>query len=111
MAKKKYTNKKEIRYYSRRYNKWVIVPVGYPSDGATGAIDIDSESWWVHDKLCDTGTWEDGTCVSNWQASYVLSDILWNEGRWARAKYWFLFTWLRGGGKCRENGMFKCADK
>lgn len=106
-----YQNKKEIRYFSERYQKWVIVPVDYPSDGATFASDIYSDSWWVHDKLCDTGTWEDGTCVSNWQASQVLADILNDEGRWIRARRWFWATWLIGGGKCRENGMLSCADK
>jgi len=101
-----YTNKVTIRYYSPRYKKWVIVPAGYKSDGATGAIDIYSDGWWVHDKLCDTGTWECGTLCSNLQASTVLSDILRSEGRWLRAIYWWPATWLFGGGKCRENGMW-----
>lgn len=111
MGKPKYKNKAEIRYFSPRYKKWVIVPVGYPSDGATGAMDIYSDSWWVHDKLCDTGVWEDGTCVSNWQASRVISDILKAESRWLRAQFWFWATWINGGGKCRENGMLSCVDK
>lgn len=103
-----YTSKHERKYFSPRYEKWVTVPKGYLSDGATGASDIFSDSWWIHDKLCDTGTWDDGTCCSNWQASHVISDILQVEGRWIRARRWFWATWLIGGGKCRENGMFKC---
>ena len=93
----------DIYYYSERYGRSVSVPKGYKSDGATGAIDIYTESWWCHDKLCDTGMWDDGTICTNWQASTVLSDILKKEGRWLRAQYWFTFTWLFGGGKCRKN--------
>jgi hypothetical protein len=111
MGRIKYRLPYNIRYYSKRYKKWVHVDKGFPSDGATGAIDIYSESWWVHDKICKTGTWQDGTCISNWQASQVLQDILVDEGRLFRSRYWFWLTWLRGGGKCRENGMFKCAEK
>ncbi len=101
-----YRNKHQINYYSERYGKWVIVPVDYPSDGATGAIDIYSEGWWVHDKLCDTGTFEDGTPCTNWQASTVLCDVLRSEGRWLRGLYWWPATWLFGGGKARDNGMW-----
>ena len=97
---------KTIVYYSKRYDKYVTVPEGYLSDGATGAIDIWSEGWWVHDVLCDRGTWDDGTPVNNWQASQVLQDILKAEGRWARARYWFWATWAFGGGEARKNGMF-----
>ena len=101
-----YFLKYDINYYSKRYDKVVIVPLGYESDGATGAIDIHSEAWWIHDKLCDTGVFEDGTLCTNWQASQVLSDVLRKEGRWIRAQYWFTFTWLFGGGKARDNGMW-----
>jgi len=107
MGKIKYHSLKRIHYYSKRYGKWVTVPEGYPSDGATFAEDIYSDSWWVHDKLCDTGFWDDGTRVTNWQASMVLRDILLEEGRWIRAHRWFLPTFLFGGGECRKNGMLK----
>lgn len=103
----KYRNQKRIEYYSRRYNKTVIVPKDYQSDGATGARDIVSESWWVHDKLCDSGVFEDGTKCTNWQASCIIGDILRAEGRTHRARYWKWFTFMGGGGKARENGMFK----
>lgn len=104
--KAKYKCPRLIHYTSRRYNKSVIVPKGYPSDGATGAIDLmDTDSWWVHDKLCDTGVWEDGTPCTNLQASLVVYDILKSERRWFRARTWFAATWLIGGGKCRDNGM------
>lgn len=106
MGKKKYTLPYQINYFSTRYNRAVTVPVGYRSDGATFAIDIWSEGFWVHDKLCDTGKWDDGTLCNNWQASQVLSDILKKEGRWLRSKYWFWATWLFGGGEARKNGMY-----
>lgn len=101
----KYYNPKEIHYYSKRYDKYVTVPYGYESDGATGARDIKSDSWWVHDVLCDRGYWDDGTPCTNWQASKVLQDILDDEGRWFRKHTWFWTTWLFGGGRARENGM------
>ena len=106
MGRAKYTNPKEIRYFSERYQKWVVVEEGFPSDGASGAVDIYSQAWWVHDKLCVTGTWNDGTPVTNWQASTVLSDILASEGRWFRSMTWWVFTWALGCRKARKNGMF-----
>lgn len=101
-----YYNEMEFTYYSSRYDKFVLVPQGFVSDGATGAFDINSKSWWVHDVLCEEGTWRDGTSCNNWQASMVLHDILAMEGRWFRARSWFIATWLFGGGKARENGMY-----
>jgi hypothetical protein len=112
MYKTNYT----IKYYSERYKKHVTVPQGYLTDGATGAIDIQSEAWKVHDWLCGNwlgsgpkpigGVFDDGTKCNNRQASQILSDILKSEGRWIRAQYWYTFTWLFGGGKARENGMW-----
>lgn len=92
-------------YYSLRYNKWVLVEANDYSDGATGAKDIDSFVWLVHDDLCRTGKWEDGTKCNNWQASQVAQDILDSEDRWFRKYSWFWATWLLGGGKARKNGM------
>ena len=100
-----YIAESEYAYTSSRYGKTVTVPIGYESDGATRAMDIASAGWWGHDVLCSEGKWDDGTPVTNWQASSVLADILASEGRWFRARYWWLFTWLFGGGKARENGM------
>ena len=81
------------------------------SDGATGAFDLNSKSWWVHDRLCNTGLFDDGSKCSNLQASTIIYDILKNEGRWFRARTWFAATLLFGGGECRKNGMFKTATK
>ena len=104
--KYKYKLLQPVYYYSERFKKDVHVPIGYMSDGASGAFDIDSLSWWVHDFLCESGRWSDGTPVTNWQASSVLSDILKSEGRWARSRYWFLATFLFGCKKARQNGMW-----
>ena len=96
----------EIKYYSPRYDKYATVPLNYPSDGATGGIDIWSKSWWVHDLLCGRGTWDDGVKITNWEASQVLRDILISENRKIRAFWWFWATWVFGGGNARGNGMF-----
>ena len=109
---KKYKLLTPYRYYSKRYDKYILLPIGMLSDGATGAMDIHSWSWWVHDKVCETGLFEDGTKCNNWQASRIIADILWSEWsikkplRGLRAVIWLPATWLFGGGKCRDNGMF-----
>lgn len=95
------------RYFSKRYGKWVDLEEDFFSDGATGAMDIFSFGWWVHDKLCNTGKWEDGSRLTNWQVSRVLADILWNEKRQFRAIYWLFATFFGGGGEARKNGMFR----
>lgn len=101
-----YTLDDTIVYTSTRYGKTVTIPKGYISDGATGAMDITSRGWWIHDMLCDRGTWDDGTPINNWQCSQVLQDVLQEEGRYWQSKRWFWATWLFGGGKARENGMW-----
>ena len=102
-AKRIYLCPAEIRYQSPRYGKWVIVPKDFPSDGSTGGEDIWSDSWWVHDKLCKDTTWEDGTPLTNLQASFVIYDILVSERRWFRARTWFTMTALFGGRKIAKN--------
>ena len=92
-----------IDYYSMRYGKRVVCNKGMRSDGATGAFDIFSEAWWVHDQLCDSGVFADGTRCTTFQASMVLRDILLSEGHWFRAHSWFLPTLVLGGGKTRKN--------
>lgn len=108
-GKEAYILNEEIVYTSSRYGKTCTVPAGYVSDGATGAMDIASLGWWVHDRLCDLGKWDDGTLLSNWQCSQVLQDVLVEEGRYWQSKRWFWATWLCGGGQARKNGMFKVA--
>ena len=98
---------KNKNYWSRRYSKHVkIKTTDKPYDGATGAFDIDSFGWLFHDVLCRDGFFDDGSKCTNAQASFVLSDILADEGRWFRSKTWLVTTWLFGGGEARKNGMF-----
>ena len=104
--KKPYKLLTEIIYYSKRYNKVIKCDIGMRSDGATGARDIKTRGWWVHDQLCDTGTFKDGTKCTNLQASTILYDILRSEGYWFRARTWFITTLSFGGGKARRNGIF-----
>lgn len=111
-----YTLRYTINHYSVRYKKHITVPKGYVMDGATGAIDIQSEAWKVHDWICGNwhgagpkpvgGEWDDGTKITNLQASTIMTDILYNEGRWIRPLYWWPMTWLLGGGRARDNGMW-----
>lgn len=91
-----YVVTKRISYFSKRYGKKVIAKKGEVFDGATGAMDIDSLGWVVHDVLKRDKKWSDGSECTNWQASNVLSDILKSEGRWFRARTWFLSTWIWG---------------
>lgn len=104
---KPYLSLTNYKYYSKRYNKHVVITIGCRSDGATGALDIPSLSWWIHDKLCENGCWNDGVPLTNYQCSQVLFDILWSEKRYFRCFRWKYATFLLGGGKARKNGMFK----
>ena len=120
-TKIRYWCPKLIPYWSKRYQKWIIVELGMPSDGASGAIDINSIVWWVHDKGCYTGKFEDGTLMTNWQLSMIAHDILHDDyhsmaksGRYwtaikrrARSMGWFVATFAGGGGEARKNGMWK----
>ena len=72
---------KDKNYFSKRYQKYLKI------------------------KASDR-CFSDGTLCTNWQASKILSDILKSEGRWFRSRSWFAATWLFGGGKARNNGMF-----
>lgn len=87
---------KSFRYYSKRYDKWVHVDLGDHSDGATYAKDIDSFGWLVHDDLKRVKLFEDGTVCTNLQASFILYDILLEEGYWFRARSWYSTTLLWG---------------
>ena len=97
-----------IVYRSPRYRRSVTVEAGFVSDGGSGpAEDVVSLAWWVHDKLCTTWKWDDGNDCSNWQASWVLHDILLSEGRWFRARSWFMATWIFGPIRFFRQSLFK----
>lgn len=84
-----------IEYMCERYQKLVVVECGVRSNGADYAIDlVDSEAWWIHDELCKTGKFSDGSKCSNWQASVIIHDVLKRDGHWIRAKYWGSLTFI-----------------
>lgn len=98
---KKWTLDEGFTYHSQRYGKTLTIPVGYRSDGATGAFDILSAGWWAHDWLTDPNPFDDGTFATNWQASNILHDILKAEGYWVRAEFWRWATFNFGGEKLK----------
>jgi hypothetical protein len=104
---KKYKALNTVSLISSRFHKQVTVPKGYKSDGATNAIDRDTDAWGFHDVLCDRGTWDDGTPVCNLDASLLLFDVLWRDGYRRIAFRWFFATFLFGGGKARKNGLWR----
>jgi predicted metal-dependent HD superfamily phosphohydrolase len=91
-----YRLNESIVYYSKRYKNTLTCLKGELSDGATGATDIVSLAWWVHDKVCTTWRWDNGAKITKWQASMILHDILLEEGRCIRAVGWLLVTFLLG---------------
>jgi len=126
----KYELLEKYSYYSNTFNRTITIPVGRLSDGATGARDLGAvekgwrkywsklirlllhskskkrtAAWFVHDELCLTGCWDDGTKISNFVCSTVLSIILYYDGYTKEAITWWFATFFGGGGKARENGM------
>lgn len=99
----RYVLEEVFSYYSERYKKRVSITIPYTSDGATGAFDILSAAWWVHDWMCDGHGWDDGTQPTRWEASQVLHDILKDEGYWARAEYWRLATYWLGAKNLKKD--------
>ena len=81
-----------MRGYSTRYKKAITAPKGMIYDGATGVPDIQSAAPVYHDVVCHFGSFDDGTPCSNWQASWILRDIMAKEGRGGRSRTWFYGT-------------------
>ena len=98
MGKYKYSNPKIIVHLSPRYKKVVTVPEDYRSDGASGpASDIWSNAWWVHDVLCDRGTWDDGTVLTFDENNLECYDQLDEEGHWqwvCDGYFWGISLWF-----------------
>jgi hypothetical protein len=94
--------------YSRRYRKFIFLPKGFGSDGATGAKDLHgSWSWPFHDVITNSGKFNDGTPCTAWQASMILRDILHAEGHFARKYIWKWATLLLGSWtNKRKSGWF-----
>lgn len=88
-------------YYSTRYKKSITIPSNHPSDGATGAFDIRSNAWQVHDVVCamQFPEWDSGEKIYPWTAAYILGDILHQEGYHIRDRIWPIMTFVFG---CRS---------
>ncbi len=130
-----YRNETRINYFSERYGKYITVPVGYWSNGADVVADFYPPSWFIHDWGCGSyfgrgpkpvgGQWDDGSPMTNWQLSHVFTDVIRDEAAakiktsnriTSKVKHcigWLVLpitrfwgTWLFGGGKARDNGMW-----
>jgi hypothetical protein len=83
------------------------IPDGRLSDGATCAKDLCPEAFFTHDEFCLDPYWDDGTPISNRQASLEYRKILKRNGFKLRSKIRFYATFLFGGGRIKkENGWF-----
>ena len=80
------------------------IPAGYQSDGATCAIDLCPEGFFVHDAFCDDPHWDDGTPITNWEASREYRYILKRNGKKIRSVIRFYATFLFGGGRIKKIG-------
>ena len=97
--KMKYTAKESGSY--TWHGKTISWPKGYQSDGATYAPDLSWTAFFAHDRVCETGKWDDGTEVTNWEASTMYSDILKDKGFWFRQYHRKYLTRWFGGKKLR----------
>lgn len=95
-------------YESPRYGKSITVPRGYPSNGANVVKDLHPTAFFVHDRGCECGKWDDGSKMCNRELSFVYYDILRACGTlWVRAFCRWVGTFLGGGGKARDNGLWR----
>jgi len=101
----KYELLEDFLYISPRYMKHIMIRKGY-YDGATGAIDITTKAWWIHDQICNKPFWNDGTPITAWMASRVLYDVLNEEKRYVRKHTWSFFTFAFGCDLAKENGWW-----
>lgn len=103
-----YTCTEEFTYYSPRYQKEITVPLNQPSNGANFVKDLVPDAFFVHDRGCETGLWDDGSKMCNLELSFVYYDILRFYGvPWTICADRFVGTLLGGGGKARENGLLR----
>ena len=95
--KNKYIESKGFTYHSKRYDKNITIPPMYQSDGATYAPDLSRTAFFVHDRICQHGKFDDGTPVTNWQASSIYYDILGDKGFSFRKYHRRFLTYWFGG--------------
>ena len=84
---------------------------GMQSDGATCAIDLCAEAFFVHDAFCEDPKWDGGTPISNWGASREYRKILKRYGYPMRGMIRHYATFLFGGGRIKKTvGWFRLKD-
>ncbi|MFA5026409.1 MAG: hypothetical protein WC713_00905 [Candidatus Methylomirabilota bacterium] len=81
-----------MRYWSPRYKKWITAPWKMIYDGSTGVPDLLTAGPVYHDVVCHWKSFDDGTPCSNLQASFIIHDVMKDEGRWGRCKGYFVGT-------------------
>ena len=99
----RYKLEEDVIYYSERYKGTILAKAGI-YDGATGAVDILSLAWVIHDQICNEPFFSDGRKITAWMAASILSDILKQEKRWFRSFTWKYMTFFLGCNKTRKNG-------
>jgi hypothetical protein len=80
------------------------IPHGMLSDGATLARDLCPRAFFTHDAICDNPYWDDGTPITNREASREYARILKAHGFPLRARIRFIATWLFGGREVKRVG-------
>jgi len=73
-----YTVKHVHRYYSKRYKKWVTVPLRFKCDGSSWSPNV-GWGWLFHDWLFFWGKFDDGTPCKWRQANRIMKDIMAEE--------------------------------
>lgn len=59
-------------------------------------------AWLLHDGFCDDPYWDDGTPISNFLASVIISAILYQDGYKVESILWFFATFLFGGKEIKK---------
>lgn len=103
-----YSCREKFTYYSPRYRKYITIPLWYPSNGANYVKDLHPTAFFVHDRGCERGKWDDGTKMCNRELSFMYYDILVAcKTSKCRAGIRGIGTFARGGGEARKNGMWR----
>lgn len=100
-------------YTYSKGDKYIHVPVGFLSDGATGVPDLGA-SWLYHDYLYDNHKFTSGQKCTRVEADKILSEIARHEGwrylPWLIGKVFKMnpfyipsYCWRRAGNKGEEN--------
>ncbi len=85
-----------------KHNKVKTVPQGRQSDGATGVRDLCPEAFFTHDEFCIDPYWDDGTPITNWEASREYRKILKRYGHKIRGWVRHYGTFLLGGWRVKK---------